>query len=212
MKIKYQRTSTLQQHGNRFDTDTNKYDLVLFDQGVSGTKEFGSRTHGKKVIDLATEGKLKELVVEEIRDIGRNMVDTINTLDFLDKHEVNVVIRSMGNLCSRANGKRNEIWTLITATMSSLYQMELENLKIRTEMGRQAYLNNGGVLGRAKGTNETIKEFMAKPRTKEIISLLNKGKTVRDIASRLGTSYNLVIKVRRHHKPQVVKEEVVEEV
>ena len=33
MRVKYQRTSTLQQHGKRFDTDTNKYDLVLFDQG-----------------------------------------------------------------------------------------------------------------------------------------------------------------------------------
>jgi len=202
MRVKYQRTSTLAQHGKRFDTDTNKYDLVLFDQGISGTKEFNTRTNGKKVIELVQQGVLKELVVEEIRDIGRNMVDTINTLDFLDKHNVNVVIRSMGNLCSRANGKRNEIWTLITATMSSLYQMELENLKIRTAMGRQAYLNNGGKLGRDRGSNESIKDFLNKPKTKEIISLLNKGKTVRDIAGRLDVSHNLVVKVRKHYNPQ----------
>lgn len=211
MRVKYQRTSTLAQHGKRFDTDTNKYDLVLFDQGISGTKEFKSRTHGKKVIELAEAGTLKELVVEEIRDIGRNMVDTINTLDFLDRSGVNVVIRSLGNLCSRVNGHRNEVWGLITSIMSSLYAMELENLKTRTAMGRQAYLNNGGKLGREKGTNETIKDFLNKPKTKEIISLLNRKKTVRDIASRLEVSLNLVVKVRKHYKPQPVKEEAVAE-
>lgn len=199
MRVKYQRTSSVAQHGKRFEKDTNQYDLVLFDQGISGTTEFKSRTQAKKIVELVGAGKLKELVVEELRDIGRNMVDTINTLDWLDKNEVNVVIRSMGNLCSRVNGKRNEIWGLISSVMSSLYAMELENLKIRTEMGRKVYIMNGGRLGRERGTNETIKDFLNKPKSKEIISLLNKGKTVRDIAGRLGVSLNLVVKVRKHY-------------
>lgn len=198
MRVKYQRTSSAAQHGKRFEKDTNQYDLVLFDQGISGTTEFKSRTQAKKIVELVEAGKLKELVVEELRDIGRNMVDTINTLDWLDKNEVNVVIRSMGNLCSRVNGKRNEIWGLISSVMSSLYAMELENLKIRTEMGRKVYLMNGGRLGRERGTNESVKEFMSKTKSKEIISLLNKGKTVRDIAGRLGVSLNLVVKVRKY--------------
>ena len=199
MRIKYQRTSTSAQHGKRFDKDTNRYDLVLFDQGISGTTEFKTRTNGKKIVELVEAGKLKELVVEELRDIGRNMVDTINTLDWLDKNEVNVVIRSMGNLCSRVNGKKNEIWGLISATMSSLYTMELENLKLRTEMGRKVFVMNGGRLGRERGTNESTRVFLNKPKSKEIISLLNKGKTVRDIAGRLGVSFNLVVKVRKNH-------------
>jgi DNA invertase Pin-like site-specific DNA recombinase len=200
MRIKYQRTSTIAQHGNRFEKDTNKYDLVLFDKGISGITEFKTRTNGKKIVELVESGKLKELVVEELRDIGRNMVDTINTLAWLDKHEVKVVIRSMGNLCSRVNGKKNEIWQLISSVMSSLYSMELENLKIRTEMGRKVYIMNGGRLGREHGTNETIKDFLSKPKSKEIASLLNKGKTVRDIAGRLNVSLNLVVKVRKYYK------------
>jgi DNA invertase Pin-like site-specific DNA recombinase len=199
MRVKYQRTSTAQQHGERFSTDTDKYDLVLFDQGISGTKPFAERTQARKVVHLVESGNLNELVVEEIRDIGRNMVDTINTLDWLDKHEVNVVIRSMGNLGSRINGKPNEIWGLITSIMSSLYAMELENLKARTSMGRVAYLNRGGTLGRKYGSNESIAQFLSKPKSKEIISLLDKGKSVRDIAGRLNVSLNLVVKVRKYH-------------
>ena len=199
MRVKYQRTSSAAQHGKRFEKDTNKYDLVLFDQGISGTTEFKTRTNGKKIVELVESGKLTEVVVEELRDIGRSMVDTINTLGWLDKHEVNVVIRSMGNLCSRVNGKPNEIWGLISSVMSSLYSMELENLKIRTHMGRNVYVMNGGKLGRERGTNESIKDFLNKPKTKEIISLLNKKKTVRDIAGRLKVSLNLVVKVRKHY-------------
>jgi DNA invertase Pin-like site-specific DNA recombinase len=202
MKIKYQRTSTIKQHGNRFDMDTNKYDLVLFDQGISGTQAFRTRTNGMKVIGFAEAGTLQELIVEELRDIGRNTIDVLNTLDTLGKHNVNVVIRSMGNLSSMSNGKKNEIWGLITSIMSSLYAMEVENLKNRTKNGRDAFLMRGGKLGRKSGANETIKQFLSKPKSKEVISLLNKGKTTRDIAGRLDVSLNLVVKVRKHYQPK----------
>jgi DNA invertase Pin-like site-specific DNA recombinase len=86
---------------------------------------------------------------------------------------------------------------MITATMSSLYQMELENLKIRTKMGREAYLMKGGVIGRPRHTKETEKVFLEKPKTKEILSLLSKGKSLREIAGRAHCSVNLVVKAKR---------------
>jgi DNA invertase Pin-like site-specific DNA recombinase len=141
--------------------------------------------------------------------VYKGLYNTINTLDWLDKNNVNVVIRSMGNLCSRVNGKRNEIWTLITATMSSLYQIELENLRIRTKMGREAYLMKGGVHGRPRFTKETEKTFLEKPKTKEIQSLLSKGKSLRDIAGRANCSINLVVKVIRMLEPTQVENVMV---
>lgn len=199
MNIKYQRTSTSQQHGKRFTTDTTKYDKVFFDKGISGTLPFKERTEGRKIFELVEQGKVSELYVEEIRDIGRNMVDTINTLDWLDQKQVTVVIRSMGNLASRVNGKKNEIWSLITSVMGSLYQMELENLKTRTKMGRDAYLRNGGKLGRKKGDTESLAKFLEKSKTKKIMSLLDQGKSVRDICGRLSVSPGLVVKVRKYY-------------
>ena len=198
MKIKYQRTSTSNQHGERFSVDDNQYDLVLFDKGISGTKPFKDRTQAQKVIDLVESGNVNELVVEELRDIGRNTVDSINTLDWLENKKVNVVIRSLG-IQSRINNEPNPIWNLITSVMSSLYQMELENLKLRTKMGRDAYLMKGGKLGREKGSNESVKDFLQKPKSQIIISLLNQGKSVRDIAGRLGVSTTTVVKVRKFY-------------
>lgn len=198
LRIKYQRTSSIQQKGERFSTDdASKYSEVIFDQGVSGTKPFRERTGGKKIISLVEQGLLKELVLPELRDLGRTLNDSISVLDFLEKNNVSVVIQSLGNIASLINGKRNPLWTLISSVMSALYAMELENLKLRTEMGRTAYLMRGGRLGRTKGSNETNATFLNKTKTQEVISLLRHSKSTRDICSRLKVSPNLVSKVRK---------------
>jgi DNA invertase Pin-like site-specific DNA recombinase len=198
LRIKYQRTSSVQQKGERFSTDdASKYSEVIFDQGVSGTKPFRERTGGKKIISLVEQGLLKELVLPELRDLGRTLNDSISVLDFLEKNNVSVVIQSLGNIASLIDGKKNPLWTLISSVMSALYAMELENLKLRTEMGRTAYLMRGGRLGRTKGSNETNATFINKPKTQEVISLLRHGKSTRDICSRLRVSPNLVSKVRK---------------
>lgn len=137
-------------------------------------------------------------MVEGLSRIGRNTLDTLTTLKFFEDNGVNVVVRSMGNLQSMVNGKKNPIWNLITSVMSSLYELERENILERTEMGRKMYVMNGGKLGRKIGTIEDRKTFLGKEKTKKITSLLEKGKSVRDISSRLGVSTKTVVKVRKY--------------
>ena len=198
MKVKYNRTSTIQQEGKRFDLDKNEYDLTLFDKGVSGKIPFSERTEGNKLTQLVNEGKVSDVVVEELSRLGRNTIDTLTTLKFFEDNGVNVIVKSMGNLQSMVNGKKNPIWNLITSVMSSLYELERENILERTEMGRKMYVMNGGKLGRKVGTTENRSDFLKKEKTQKIISLLEKGKSVRDISGRLGVSTKTVVKVRKY--------------
>jgi DNA invertase Pin-like site-specific DNA recombinase len=198
MRVKYNRTSTIQQEGERFKLDKDNYDLTIFDKGVSGKIPFSEREGGIKLTKLVNEGKVSEIVVEEISRIGRNTLDTISTLKFFEENGVNVVVKSMGNLQSMVNGKKNPIWNLITSVMSSLYELERENILERTEMGRKMYVMNGGKLGRKVGTTENRSDFLKKEKTQKIVSLLEKGKSVRDISGRLGVSTKTVVKVRKY--------------
>jgi DNA invertase Pin-like site-specific DNA recombinase len=198
MRIKYNRTSTLQQEGERFKLDTEGYDLTIFDKGVSGKIPFSEREGGFKLLELTRSGKVDEVVVEELSRLGRNTLDVLTTLKEFEDNGVNVVVRGMGNLQSIVNGKKNPIWNLITSVMSSLYELERESIVERTEMGRKMYVMNGGKLGRKVGTTENRKDFLQKERTQKIISLLDKGKSVRDISSRLGVSTKTVVKVRKY--------------
>ena len=198
MRIKYNRTSTIQQEGERFKLDKDNYDLTLFDKGVSGKIPFSKREKGRELTQLVQNGEVNEVVVEELSRLGRNTIDTLTTLKFFEENGVNVVVKSMGNLQSMVSGKKNPIWNLIISVMSSLYELERENILERTEMGRKMYVMNGGKLGRKIGTTESRNDFLKKERTQKIISLLDKGKSVRDISSRLGVSPKTIVKVRKY--------------
>ena len=147
---------------------------------------------------MVNDGKVSEVVVEELSRLGRNTIDTLTTLKFFEDNGVNVIVKSMGNLQSMVNGKKNPIWNLITSVMSSLYELERENILERTEMGRKMYVMNGGKLGRKVGTTENRSDFLKKEKTQKIVSLLEKGKSVRDISGRLGVSTKTVVKVRKY--------------
>ena len=197
MKIKYNRTSTLNQMGERFKMDEDGYDLTLFDKGVSGKVPFKEREKGIVLVQLIEKGEVETIVVEELSRLGRNTVDVLTTLQWLEEKGVNVVVRGMGNLQSHVDGKKNPIWNLITSVMSSLYELEREQIKERTEMGRKMYVINGGKLGRRTGSNENIQSFLQKPKVRQIQSLLEKGKSVRDICGRLEVSPTTVVKVKK---------------
>jgi DNA invertase Pin-like site-specific DNA recombinase len=195
MKVKYNRVSTILQTGNRFEADTDHYDMTLLDK-VSGSVSFMDRTEAKKLIQYVEEGKITEIVTEEFSRLGRNTGDVISTLDWLDSHRVNVKIRNLG-IESRPNGKRNPVWKILSATMSSLYEMELENIKERTSTGRLIYLQNGGVLGRPKNTTESNRTFLSKPKSKKIIHYLEMGLSIREVAKQVNASPKTIMKVKR---------------
>lgn len=195
MRVKYNRLSSISQTGNRYEHDTDKYDLTMLDR-VSGSVLFFERTKGIELKKLVEEGKVKELVVEEFSRLGRNTGDVINTLDWLDKHEVNVYVRNIG-LYSRPNGERNPIWKMISSVMSSLYEMELDNIRERTRVGRLMYIQKGGVLGRKTGTNESDNDFINKPKSQKVLEYLKKEYTIREICKICDVSIGTTMKVKK---------------
>ena len=195
MKVKYNRTSTIGQSGNRFTADTDQYDLVLFDR-ISGTVPFKERPKGKELVKLIEEGKVKEIFIEELSRIGRNVGDCISVCEWMDSKGVNIVVRNLG-LQSRPNGERNPVWTMISAVLSSMYSMELENTKERTSVGRMVYLQKGGVLGKPKGSCETEGEFLKKEACVNVMKSLKRGLTVRETSKVVGVSTRTVMKVKK---------------
>ena len=195
MKVKYNRVSTINQSGNRFSVDTDNYDLTLFDK-ISGSIPFRERPKGKELINLVEEGKVTELYIEELSRLGRNVGDCVTVCEWLDDKGVNIVVRNLGQQ-SRPNGNRNPVWKVVCATMSSLYAMELENIRERTATGRMVYLQNGGVLGRPNGSNETEMDFLNKPMSINVIKTLKKGLTIREASKVVGISTRSVLKVKK---------------
>ncbi|MFC2080363.1 recombinase family protein [Bacteroidota bacterium] len=194
MRIKYNRVSTVQQSGDRFSVDDEKYDLVLFDK-ISGSVSFKERPKGQELVSLIEKGIVNEVVIEEFSRIGRNTGDVIQTLEWFEENKINVMVRNIG-LQSRPNGIKNPIWKMISSVMSSLYEMELENIKERTAMGRMVYVQKGGILGRPNGSSESDKRFLEKSKTQEIIKYLEKKRSVREICKLTSSSSKTILKAK----------------
>lgn len=194
MRVKYNRVSTQIQSGNRFEADTGKYDLTLLDK-ISGTVPFKDRPQAKILINQIELGLVNELVVEELSRLGRHTGDCITTLEWMDEKGVNVFVRNLG-VQSRPNGKKNPIWNVITSVISSLYALELDSIKERTSVGRQIYVQKGGILGRKVGSTLSDRDFIEKPKSKKILEYLDKGWTLREIAKQVDASTKTVMKVK----------------
>jgi DNA invertase Pin-like site-specific DNA recombinase len=194
MRVKYNRVSTQIQSGNRFEADTDKYDLTLLDK-ISGTVPFKDRPQAKILINQIELGLIKEVIVEELSRLGRHTGDCITTLEWMDEKGINVIVRNLG-IQSRPNGKKNPIWNVITSVISSLYALELDSIKERTSVGRQIYVQKGGILGRKVGSTLSDRDFIEKPKAKKILEYLEKGWTLREIAKQVDASTKTVMKVK----------------
>ncbi|MBT7660374.1 MAG: recombinase family protein [Bacteroidetes bacterium] len=194
MRVKYNRVSTLNQTGERFSLDKDDYDLVLFDR-VSGKVKFSLRENGCRLMKLVEQDKVTEIVIEEFSRVGRNTGDVISTLEWFDEKGVNVVVRNLG-IQSRPNGKRNPIWKMLSSVLSSIYEMELENIKERTQTGRMVYVQNGGKLGRPTNSSESNSKFLKKHKVLKIRELLERGLRYSEIQRIVGCSPNLIRKVK----------------
>lgn len=195
MNIKYNRVSTIVQSGNRFKEDSVEYDLTLLDK-VSGSVAFSERENGKKILNLVRDGKVNSITVEELSRLGRNHIDVITTLDYFERHEVNVIIKNLG-ISSIVNGAINPIWKIIISVLSTMYSLEVENIRERTRVGRLVFIKNGGKLGRPNKSVESEKMFMDKQKSKIILQHLKKGKSVRDISKIVNCSSATVMKVKK---------------
>lgn len=195
MKIKYNRVSTIGQHGQRNELDQDNYDLVLFDV-VSGKVKMEERPGGKKLIALIRSRKAKTIVVEELSRLGRNGFDTLSTLNLCKENNVNLIVRSLG-ISSHINGEPNKLFDLIGTVYSWVAEQEREAIMERTYQGRLMAKARGVRFGRPLGTNETIRDMLSKPKSKHIAELLKLNRPIREIAKATSSSTRTVQKVKK---------------
>ena len=84
---------------------------------------------------------------------------------------------------------------IMIATLSTCAQLERDNISFRLQSGRKRYIEKGGKLGRKIGSVKTVEQMKAEYR--EVISLLRKGYSIRDVAKLSGRGVSTVQRVKR---------------
>ncbi len=82
---------------------------------------------------------------------------------------------------------------IMTATLSTCAQLERDNISFRLQSGRKRYIEKGGT--RTKGCSVKTEEQI-KTEYREVISLLRKGYSIRDVAKLSGKGVSTVQRVK----------------
>lgn len=204
LKVKYVRYSAEHQKADRQLLKSGDFDKIYMEQ-VSGCVPMNDRLEGARLMGDIKAGKVRELHINEISRIGRNVIDTMQSLQVCKEHSVNVVVENMG-LQSIIDGKPNPVFEIISGVIAVIAQQERECMLERLEQGRIAARNKGTQFGRTRGSVESDKEFYTKPKVIQILKYLEKGEhTIREMALLSESSTFLVQKVLKKEREKQLK-------
>ena len=85
--------------------------------------------------------------------------------------------------------------SVMIAILSTCAQLERDNITFRLNSERKQYVEKGGKLGRPTGSTKS--QDKKREEYREVISLLNKGYAIRDVAKLTGKGISTVQRVKK---------------
>jgi DNA invertase Pin-like site-specific DNA recombinase len=198
--------SRVSSEGNRQDTErqtkelieyANKmgYELVgVYEEKVSGFKKNEDRPVFSKMLeDIEKEGTQK-LLIWELSRIGRNVIQSLQNIQLLTDKKVSIYIKNFNLETLNDDKTPNSLSMFMVQILFSVANMEAQLTKSRMSSGYRNHIKNGGKVGRKVGSIETEEETIQKH--SEIVKLLKKKLTIRQISGLTNKSTNTVLKVK----------------
>lgn len=180
--------------------------LQVFEEHISGAKKNGERPVLREAIerckayasDMTTKGEGTSdviLLVSELSRLGRNAFEVLETVKELADSKINLYLQKEGLTLLDDDGKPSIFAPIMIATLSTCAQLERDNITFRLNSGRKRYKENGGKLGRPKGS-KTDKETLA-IKYKQLIKELRSGMPYRKAAKLCDVSESTAKRIKK---------------
>lgn len=154
--------------------------IEVFEEYISGGKWNDERPILQNAIDYCIASNVDYLLVNELSRVGRSSFEVLETVKTLIDHKINLYMQKEQFTLLDDNGKPSMFAPIMLATLATCAQIERDNIQFRLSSGYKNYKANGGKVGRKKGSIKTTEQ--KKEEYKEIIQLLKKGYSVRNVA------------------------------
>ena len=174
----------------------NEYDLMAtYQEHVSGAVKNENRLVLMECLDYCVSHKVDFLLLSELSRLGRSTLQVLKSLERLHEAGVSVYIQNLGIYTLQSDGCVNPIASIMVTVLAELANIERANIAYRLNSGRANYIANGGKLGRKAGSIKSVDK--KKEEYKEVISLLKRGYSVRNVAKLSGVSASTVQRVKK---------------
>lgn len=193
--------------GDRQNTDRQVADLKayaeyrqlevtsIFEEKISGAKKNSERPVLVEALDYCEANSINILLVSELSRLGRNAFEVLEVVKRLVDNKINLFMQKEQFTLLDENKQPSTFAPIMIATLSTCAQLERENIKFRLNSGRAQYIAKGGKLGRKVGSTKTIEQ--KKEEYKEVIALLKKGYSIRNIAQLCDIGISTVQRIKK---------------
>ena len=168
--------------------------VKTFEEHISGAKRIEEREILTQCLEYCKNNSVNYLLISELSRLGRSTLQVLRSLEILHEAKVCVYIQNIGLYSLQPNGEVNPVASIMITILAEMSNIERSNIQYRLNSGRQQYINRGGKLGRRKGSVKTIEQ--KKEEYKEVISLLKRGYSIRNVARLTGYSIQTVQTVK----------------
>ena len=169
--------------------------LRVFEEKVSGAKKLEERPVLSECLDYCEAKKPSFLLLSELSRLGRSTLQVLRSLERLHAAGVSVYIQNIGLSTLRADGSVNPIAGILVTVLAEISAIEREQIVYRLNSGRKNYVARGGRLGRKKGSLKLDDAY--RNEYADVIRLLRRGLSIRNVAKITGRSTSTVQKVKR---------------
>lgn len=174
----------------------NGLNLVrVYEEHISGAKKNIDRPVLTECLQYCKDKCIGTLLVSELSRLGRNTFEVLATVRDLVECHINVYFQKEQMNLLDGNGKPSLFTPILIATLSTCAEMERENIQYRLNSGRRVYIEKGGQLGRKKGSVKSKEK--KEEEYKDVLTYLNKGYKISDIAKLTATSVSTVQRLKR---------------
>lgn len=154
--------------------------VATFEEHISGAKKNEERQVLTECLEYCTTNSVHYLLLSELSRLGRSTLQVLRSLERLHEAKVSVYIQNLGLYTLQPDGKVNPIASIMVTILAEMSNIERSNIVYRLNSGRTNYIAKGGKLGRKTGSIKT--EERKREEYKEVIALLKKGYSVRNVA------------------------------
>ena len=168
--------------------------VATFEEHISGAKKNEERQVITDCLEYCTTNSVHYLLLSELSRLGRSTLQVLRSLEVLHEAKVSVYIQNLGLYTLQPDGKVNPIVSILITILAEMSNIERSNIVYRLNSGRSNYIAKGGKLGRKTGSIKT--EEKKREEYKEVIQLLKKGYSVRNVAKLQGIGISTVQRVK----------------
>lgn len=179
----------------RFASQHDYEVLKVSEEHISGATKNENRTVLMECLSFCTENKVNCLLLSELSRLGRSTLQVLKSLEMLHESKVSVYIQNLGIYTLQPNGDVNPIASIMVTVLAEMANIERSNIVYRLNSGRESYISKGGKLGRKEGSTKSIEQ--KKEEYKEVISLLKKDYSIRNVAKLAKVSVSTVQRVKK---------------